>query len=495
MHPESSSLLPSQELACAGLSRVVAERQMGILSGAAGSGKSFLLNRLCQAHQGVLLRSGELVEALKGRHPLAIEELFHQLVADALTHGRPVFVDDVDHLVSLTCSGCGPYPRRELLPIMVEDLLRRRENANQALIFCGGTSLLGDQAFTLSIDDFTAADYQQLCGDVLGATATALDFEKIFRFAPGLNAHQLHSACLWLRGARGLDTDSFIEYLKSQFLHSNVALAEVQPVRLADLQGVADVVRALEDHIILPLENDALAKQLDLHPKRGVLLSGPPGTGKTSVGRALAHRLKSKFFLADGTMICGTDRFYGELHWLFQQAKHNAPSILFIDDSDVMFESGKELALYRYLLTMLDGLESASAGRVCVMMTAMDIGHLPPALIRSGRIELWLEMRLPDAPAREAILRKLCAKAGLLQGPGETEQAAALTEGFSGADLKRLAEDAKILLATDLAAGRSSRPVLRYFAEATEAIRAYRERYTAAVRSAQPLAPSTGACC
>ena len=45
---------------------------------------------------------------------------------------------------------------------------------------------------------------------------------------------------------------------------------------------------------------------------------------------------------------------------------------------------------------MLDGLESKSAGRVCVMMTAMDVGNLPPALIRSGRIELWLEMRLPD---------------------------------------------------------------------------------------------------
>jgi ATP-dependent 26S proteasome regulatory subunit len=53
---------------------------------------------------------------------------------------------------------------------------------------------------------------------------------------------------------------------------------------------------------------------------------------------------------------------------------------------------------------MLDGLESASAGRVCVMLTAMEVGHLPPALLRSGRIELWLEMRLPDAAARQAIL-------------------------------------------------------------------------------------------
>ena len=68
----------------------------------------------------------------------------------------------------------------------------------------------------------------------------------------------------------------------------------------------------------------------------------------------------------------------------------NAPAIIFIDDSDVIFETGQETGLYRYLLTMLDGLESASAGRVCLMMTAMDVGNLPPALVRSGRIELWL---------------------------------------------------------------------------------------------------------
>ena len=108
----------------------------------------------------------------------------------------------------------------------------------------------------------------------------------------------------------------------------------------------------------------------------------------------------------DGTFIAGTSQFYGRFHHVFEAAKTNAPSVLFIDDSDAIFESGEELGLYRYLLTMLDGLESASAGRVCVMMTAMEVGHLPPALLRSGRIELWLEMRLPDEAAR----RKFCGR-------------------------------------------------------------------------------------
>ena len=92
---------------------------------------------------------------------------------------------------------------------------------------------------------------------------------------------------------------------------------------------------------------------------------------------------------------------------------------------------------------MLDGLESESAGRVCVMMTAMNVANLPPALVRSGRVELWLEMKLPDAEARGQILTR-----HLGELPEELRQAdaaalIAATENFTGADLKRLVEDGK----------------------------------------------------
>ena len=93
---------------------------------------------------------------------------------------------------------------------------------------------------------------------------------------------------------------------------------------------------------------------------------------------------------------------------MFEKAKQSAPSILFIDDSDMLFECQdiQSAGLYRYLLTLLDGLESETAGRVCVMMTVMDVATLPPALVRSGRVELWLTMSLPDQAARRAILRR-----------------------------------------------------------------------------------------
>ena len=75
-------------------------------------------------------------------------------------------------------------------------------------------------------------------------------------------------------------------------------------------------------------------------------------------GRALAHRLKSKFFLIDGTVIAGSGDFYCKVREIFDEAKRNAPSIIFIDDTDVIFEGDEDKGFYRYLLTMLDGLES-----------------------------------------------------------------------------------------------------------------------------------------
>src|SRR5262249_42484907 len=161
-----------------------------------------------------------------------------------------------------------------------------------------------------------------------------------------------------------------------------------------------DVIEQLEAKIALPFENQELAAELGLKPKRGVLLSGPPGTGKTTIGRALAHRLKSKFFLIGGTVVAGADCFMDAVQEIFEAAKQNAPAVVFIDDCDVIFEKDDAKGFYRYLLTVLDGLESASNERVCVMLTAMHPASLPAALLRSGRVELWLETRLPDENAR-----------------------------------------------------------------------------------------------
>jgi transitional endoplasmic reticulum ATPase len=191
----------------------------------------------------------------------------------------------------------------------------------------------------------------------------------------------------------------------------------------------------------------------------------------------LAHRLRGKFFLIDGTFIAGTDNFYGRIHRVFEAAQDNSPSVIFIDDADAIFEDGEERGLYRYLLTMLDGLESEGTARVCVMMTAMNLNHLPPALVRSGRVELWLEMRLPDAVARKKILEILLRGIPTELGDPDIANVTAATEGFTGADMKRLVEDAKGLYAYERSLEGQRRQATEYFVEAANGVRENKWRY------------------
>jgi ATP-dependent 26S proteasome regulatory subunit len=486
---------PTQQRAFDGLQAALPVGNLFVLHGKGGSGRTVVLRAVHAAAGGAFVPIKDFVDAMRSQHPLALEETFERLVMEALKTHDLVVVDDL-HLLTNVVGGCGNYPRTGFLEAPLTALAAHAAEAGKKLLFAldgGVPQALLQRCYSSSIDDLEADDYEFLCQTFLGPDLAArLDIPKIFRFASSLSAQQLKAACAWLKRDSDLDTERFIEYLRSQYLTSNVDLGEVQPVSLGDLKGVDEVIRSLETHIILPLENDALAADLHLKPKRGVLLAGPPGTGKTTVGRALAHRLKSKFFLVDGTIISGTSSFYGHVHWIFEQAKNNAPSIIFIDDSDVIFESGAELGLYRYLLTMLDGLESQSAGRVCVMMTAMDVGHLPPALLRSGRIELWLEMRLPNEEARAGILGQHLASWPPAYGELDTPRLVAATEGFTGADLKRLVEDGKNLLAYDKGQGLPGRPPTDYFLEAVAAVRANKERYHQAeerVRRHRPARP------
>jgi predicted AAA+ superfamily ATPase len=445
-----------------------------LLTGAAGSGKSTLVRHLHHHFGGLLLSIRDLVDASLGREPLALEDVFTTRLREAFAQHDVVFLDELQ-LFTEPLTGCGSYPRSGWLDAHFESIRALLAGSTRKLVLVHHYTMPGFFSYCGRHKHLPAPrpeDYAFFGRTFLGELAGRLDFDKIHRFAPHLNGYQWSRTCQHAARDETLDTDRFLDVLRRFGLTSNVDLEEVQNVSLADLAGVDNVVRNLETHVVLPLENDELATRFGLKAKRGVLLLGPPGTGKTTVGRALAHRLKGKFFLIDGTLISGTERFYHAIHRIVEKAKENAPSVLFIDDSDVIFQGGEELGLYRYLLTMLDGLESARSGRVCVMLTAMELAALPPALLRSGRIELWLEMKLPDEAARAAILGRHLADWPAEYGAFDLCPLVERSAGFTGADLKRLAEDGRNLFAFDLALHRPTRPPLDCFLEAAATIRA-----------------------
>ncbi len=463
------------------------------LSGRSGAGKSTILHCLHQQTGGEWISMRELLRAFSSKHPLAMEETLHEIIESALKSNDYIYLDDFSLFTIVVQGGCGAYPRTELIEAAIQSITGLVEEKKKKLIV-GADFIhhrLQKKGYVATIPPFQQDDYAFFCRTYLGpAQAERLDYRKVHRFAGNLAAYDLKAISTLLRNEPNLTTERYLEALRSFGLTSNVHLGEVQQVTLADLKGVDDVIKSLEANVVVPLEQMELAEELHLKPKRGVLLVGPPGTGKTTVGRALAHRLKSKFFLIDGTYISGTAQFYGRIHQVFQEAKHNAPAIIFVDDSDAIFESGEELGLYRYLLTMLDGLESESAGQVCVMMTAMDVGHLPPALIRSGRIELWLEMRLPDEAARIAILKELIAPLSPPFNAIEIHRLIDATSGFTGADLKRLLDDGKNLYAFDRANKQPLRPVTEYFLTAIETVKENKNRYAEAEARARQQRPS-----
>jgi ATP-dependent 26S proteasome regulatory subunit len=486
---ENTLLSPAQQRAFEALLAGITAGNVILLKGRPSSGRTTILRKAQSATGGVLVGMRQFMDELSAGQPLAIEEAFLRMVEQALRGCDLVLVDDL-HLLTQVTGSCD-YPRGFLLDATLMAILGELADIEKKLVFATD----GDapwpilrRAFTCEIGEFQPEDYRDICESLLTATQSQLDYAQIHRFAPSLTAQQLRNACNWLLLEGNLDTESFIEHLRTHHMTSNVEIEEVQRVTWSDLKGVDDLIRELEAKIALPFENDALRKELGLKPKRGVLLAGPPGTGKTTIGRALAHRLKSKFFLIDGTAIAGTHDFYRKVRSIFDAAKRNAPAIVFIDDADVIFEDEDNRGFYRYLLTILDGLESASRERVCVMMTAMHPGNLPAAMLRSGRVELWLETVLPDAEARSAILRERLAQLPAPFDAVDVHQLALVSHGLTGADLRNVVDDAKLLFASDRVRGQPLLAIEAYFSRAVETVRSNRRKY-ASKRTAKLAEP------
>lgn len=445
-----------------------------------GCGLSTVLGAVAQELDGRMLRLADFFDHMNGLHPLQIEEGIARTLLGALKNDNLIVVDDFSAVLDII-NTCYYSARPKVLGPALDTVLRYVEKENKKVILGLWDSDLPlplQGAVQLSqIPAFTPTDFSFLFQQISEKDLPDIDFEQVHRFAPRLSANLMKKACGFLTEEDHKNTDVFLKFLETKALVSNVDTGEVEEVDFNTLRGVDEVIRQLEINIINPLLRDDLVKKYGLKPKRGVLLYGPPGTGKTTIGRALAHRLRSKFFLIDGTVISGTTDFYRIIQQTFRRARDNAPSVLFIDDCDLLFEDSAEPGLYRYLLTMLDGLESKSNAQITIVLTAMNIGSLPPALIRSGRVELWLEMNLPDEPARAAIIRATIQSLPMELSEDEVQRLAAKTKKFTGADLRRIVTDAKNLYGYDIALEKTPKGFFFYFDEAIEQLLKHRAQF------------------
>jgi cell division protease FtsH len=239
-----------------------------------------------------------------------------------------------------------------------------------------------------------------------------------------------------------------------QFLDQPAKPAEVPKVRFADVAGQDNAKREVTELVDL-LRDPERYRAVGAEVPRGVLLMGPPGTGKTLLAKALAGEAGVPFFSISGSEFI--EVFVGvgaaRVRRLFETAKKNAPSIVFIDELDSVGRTRgtglggghdeREQTLNQILAEM-DGFGGREAVIVLAATNRPDV--LDPALLRPGRFDRHVTLDLPDRNEREAILRVHAAKVRLAANV-QLDTIAAGTPGFSGADLKNLVNEAAMLAA------------------------------------------------
>jgi len=458
-----TELTPAQHWAWEQLKVFVGAAPIAVLTGDAGAGKTLLLDRLATERGGIRLSQDYFIEALRGSPHEGFEECWVKAIDDAFKTYDLVFIDDTENVLGMIMGANRPRGRSGFA--FMEAVSGRVRAAGKRLVLAGtnfgfsGSSAVGEvprvgeRSVKVHIPAFKVEDFAVLLKSFLGEDADKIDAAWLFRLSPQLSTYQMAAACAVMKAAGDVSEPALKRVLEDSILTTNLDADQVADVKLADLKGFGEIEQALETFVINPLVQDSRISDLGLTPSRGVLLFGPPGTGKTSIGRALARRMKGKFFLIDGTFVTEPPQaFYGKVNAVFAAAKQNTPAVIFIDDADVLFQSDRQHGLSRYLLTQLDGLESETAGRVAVIMTAMNPNHMPPAVLRSGRVELWLETKLPSAQSRAEILRANLQKLPSRFHAFDPAPIVAASAGFNAADLKRLVNDAKALYAADVVA-------------------------------------------
>ncbi|WOG99473.1 hypothetical protein DCAR_0518825 [Daucus carota subsp. sativus] len=216
-----------------------------------------------------------------------------------------------------------------------------------------------------------------------------------------------------------------------------------------DVGGVRKQMSQIRELVELPLRHPQLFKSIGVKPPKGILLYGPPGSGKTLIARAVANETGAFFFLINGPEIMS--KLAGEsesnLRKAFEEAEKNAPSIIFIDEIDSIAPKREktqgevERRIVSQLLTLMDGLKSRA--HVIVMGATNRPNSIDPALRRFGRFDREIDIGVPDEVGRLEVLR-IHTKNMKLAEDVDLEKVSKNTHGYVGADLAALCTEAAL---------------------------------------------------
>jgi transitional endoplasmic reticulum ATPase len=222
---------------------------------------------------------------------------------------------------------------------------------------------------------------------------------------------------------------------------------EIPEVMYEDLGGIKPAITKIREIIELPLKHPELFNRLGIDAPKGVLLHGPPGTGKTMLAKAVANESDAYFITINGPEIMS--KYYGEsehkLREAFDEAEKNTPAIIFIDEIDSIAPKRAEVTgeverrVVAQLLSLMDGLKSRK--NVIVIGATNRPEALDMALRRPGRFDREIELRVPDRDGRWEIFQ-IHTRGMPLAEDVSLDDFADRTYGFVGADIAAMCREA-----------------------------------------------------
>ncbi|MBD18645.1 MAG: ATPase [Euryarchaeota archaeon] len=214
-----------------------------------------------------------------------------------------------------------------------------------------------------------------------------------------------------------------------------------------DIGGLGNQLQKVREMIELPLKHPILFRRLGIDPPKGVLLHGPPGTGKTMIAKAVASETNAHFTSINGPEIIS--KYYGEsekqLREIFDDATQNAPAIIFIDELDSIAPKREDVTgeverrVVAQLLTLMDGMHGRD--NVIVIGATNRRDAIDQALRRPGRFDRELEIGVPDKEGRREIV-DIHTRGMPISDDFEIEWVLENTYGFVGADINALVREA-----------------------------------------------------